>query len=295
MLRDMYTPRFVLLSAIALIGFSSNGLAQDNPIKPFEMGALPIEVDESSGLAMATETSLWTHNDRGGKAEFYEVDVRGELLRTVKLTGVDAVDMEDMAIDQEGEVLYFADTGNNKQDRDELQIFIVNLNEIRDDAVKPGVITFDLPDKGLDSECHYDFEAMVFHNDKLYLFSKDRCDEADNSLMLYSLDTEAGEQEANFEGEFFWDDPEEVIKITSADITPDGKKLVLLSKDALHFFYAYSKDSFFDGAYHFQEIEKGKKEAVAHMTDCELFITEESTKGKAGKIWKLNVCKLKFY
>ncbi|NNC83287.1 MAG: hypothetical protein HKN79_06895 [Flavobacteriales bacterium] len=260
-------------------------------VQPIEMGTLPMEVDESSGLAAASVTSLWTLNDHGGKAEIYEIDIRGELVRTVKLIGVEPEDMEDMAQDEQGN-LYLADTGNNKQKRDRLSIYKLNVADITGDSVRPEVIEFVLPDDGLNSECHYDFEAMTWSRNKLYIFSKDRCDEKDNSLMLYSLPDAAGLHTADFIGEFFWEDPDLNIKITSADIGVDGRKLALLSNDALHFFFAYKKDEFFDGAYRYFPLKKSRKEALIHMTECDLYISEESSKGKKGRLWKLNLCNI---
>ena len=267
--------------------------AQNENVRPIEMGKLPIQVDESSGLAAASETTLWTHNDHGGKAEIYEIDNRGELVRTIKLGGILPKDMEDMAQDDDGN-LYLADTGNNDQKRNKLKVYKFNVADIKNDSVYPETIEFLLPDKGLESKCHFDFEAMTWSNGKLYLFTKDRCDKKDNSLILYSIPDQEGMYTAEHKGEFFWEDPDNNIKITGADISYDGKKLALLSNDAVHFFFAYKKDHFFNGAYRYLPLDKSRKEAIVHLNDCDLYITEESSKGKEARIWKLNLCALKF-
>ena len=64
-----------------------------------EMGTLPGRINESSGLAIASEHSMWTHND-GKKAEFFEVDIHGDLLRTVKIRGVEPIDIEELGQDE---------------------------------------------------------------------------------------------------------------------------------------------------------------------------------------------------
>lgn len=258
-----------------------------------DMGELPARIDESSGLAIAGEHSMWTQNDRGSAAEFFEVDIHGDLIRVVKMVGVNPVDMEDLGQDETG-VLYFADTGNNKKDRTSLKIYVVDPKNIEVGRVDAATIEFTLPDNGLQSDCHYDFEAIVVSQGEVFLFSKDRCDKKDNNLMYYTVPAVPGSYEAEFRGEFFWDDPEKLIKITSADISTDGKKLVLLSKDALHFFFAYRKNEFFDGAYRYLKLDKSKKEAVVHLNDCDLYITEEAKKNEPAHMYKLNLCKLKF-
>lgn len=257
------------------------------------MGVLPMEVDESSGLAVASDKSLWSHNDRGGKAEIYEVETRGELIRTVRLLGIEPVDMEDMAQDNDGNI-YIADTGNNGGERESLRVYSFNAADIVNDTVRPLISEFTLPDKGLEDKCHYDIESMVLSRGKLFFFTKDRCDKKDNSLMIYSIPAGPGEYVANKEGEFFWEDEFRNIKVTGADISPDGKKLVLLTNDAVHFFFGYSRSEFFNGSYRYIPIEKSKKEAVVHLDDCDLYISEESTKGAKAKLWKLNLCSISF-
>ncbi len=268
-------------------------MAAQQMVKPIEMGTLPLQVDESSGLAAASETSLWTHNDRGGKAEIFEVEVRGELIRKVRLLGVEPRDMEDMAQDNDGN-LYIADTGNNGKDRLKLRVYSFNVADIVNDTVRPAVTEFVLPDRGLEDKCHYDIEAITCSRGRLFFFTKDRCDKKDNNLMIYSIPKETGLYTAKKEGEFFWEDPDKNIKVTGADISPDGKKLVLLTNDALHFFFGYSRSEFFNGSYRFIPLDKSKKEAVVHLDDCDLFISEESSKGVPGRLWKLNLCNIDF-
>jgi hypothetical protein len=258
-----------------------------------EMCVLPTVIDESSGLAIAGERSLWTHNDRGGKAEIYEFDVRGDLIRTVELKDIAVTDMEDMAMDEEG-VLFIGDFGNNNRDRLKLSILRVDPRYIEDNQVRPEVIEFLLPDNGLNSKCHYDIEAMIWNKGRLTMFTKDRCDENNNHLVVYSVPDEPGHYTAAKVGEFYWEEPDKCIKITGADLSPDGKKLVLLSKDALHFFFGYNRDEYFNGSYRYIDLPNRKREGLVHSGDCDLFISEEAHKGEKAKLWKLNLCSIGF-
>lgn len=280
----------VLLLACILISVFSCAQNDDHLVK---MGTLPKKIDESSGLAAASESSLWTHNDSGAKAEIYEIGLQGELIRTLELLGVNPIDMEDMSQDESGNI-YIADTGNNDKDRLKLMVYKFNVADIDNNTVEPEILEFVLPDRGLESDCHFDFEAMTWSKDKLYLFTKDRCDKKDNKLILYSIPDQKGKYTAEKLGDFFWDDPEKNIKITAADISLDGKKLVLLSKDGIHFFLGYRKNEFFNGAYRFLPIKKSMKEGVVHMTDCDLYISEEARKDEKARIWKVDLCSLQF-
>jgi hypothetical protein len=282
---------FLLL--IAILALTSCVMQAQDHTKLEKMGKLPKRIDESSGLAIAGKHSLWTHNDSGSKAEFYEIDIHGDLLRVVQLDGVKPVDIEDLGQDEDG-VLYFADTGNNKKERKSLKIYIVDPKEIESGRVEASTIEFILPAAGLQSECHYDFEAIVVSQGLVYLFSKDRCNEKNNSLHYFTVPADTGKFVADYQGEFFWNDPNQAIQITSADISTDGRKLVLLSKDALHIFYDYRKDKFFRGAYLYVPIKKSQREAIAHLNECEIYITEEAKKNEPAFIYRLNLCKVKF-
>lgn len=284
--------KIVLVLSCSIFILSSSLFAQQQ-IDLLEMGDLPVEIDESSGLAVAGEQSLWTHNDRGGEPELFEIDLRGKLIRTVQLTDILTSDMEDMTQDDEG-LIYIADTGNNKKDRYKLQVLKVDPRMIHDNKVRPEVIEFLLPDNGLQSECHYDIEAIIWDDGNLVMFTKDRCKKLDNHMVIYSVPDVPGHYTAVKLGEFFWEEPEKSIVITGADLSPDGKKLVLLSNDALHFFFAYKKNEYFNGSYRYIPLEKSKKEALVHLDNCDLYITEESKEKNKGKLWKLNLCSIGF-
>ncbi len=300
MSKSHYSKKHLVTALFAVFSLCV-GCAQQN-FNFVEMGVMPPEVNESSGLAVASETSFWTHNDRGGKAEIYEIDFRGELVRTVELRGAGSVDYEDMTQDNDGN-LYLGDFGNNKKDRLKMTIYKIATAKIKVEAVKgqepvfyiePEAIEFILPYEDMNSECHYDIEAMVWHDNKLTMFSKDRCDKVNNYMHIYSVPDSPGNHTANRDGIFNWEDRERVIKITSADLSWDGDKLVLLSKDAVHIFFGYKKDRWFQGSYRYIPMEKSKKEAACHLGDCDLYITEESKKDTPGKIIKLNMCGVEY-
>ena len=98
-----------------------------------ELGPLPPELREASGLAMSRTQPgvIWAHNDSGDKPVLYAVDQKGTLLAKVAVLDAEATDWEDIAggpCPEDGATshcLYIADTGNNSRAREVLTIYVV--------------------------------------------------------------------------------------------------------------------------------------------------------------------------
>lgn len=86
-------------------------------------------IDESSGLARSYRFPgrYYTHNDSGDSARFWRFDEAGKCEGPFHLSGVEAVDWEDMASVQiEGKnYLYFGDIGDNAEKRTSIQVLRV--------------------------------------------------------------------------------------------------------------------------------------------------------------------------
>lgn len=82
-----------------------------------ELGALPKEVNEASGLAASRVNPgvLYAHNDSGGGPRFYAISETGVLLATINLPGVAMDDTEDVAVGPcpTGSCVYLGDVGDN--------------------------------------------------------------------------------------------------------------------------------------------------------------------------------------
>jgi hypothetical protein len=99
-----------------------------------ELGPLPSELRESSGLAVSRTQPgvLWSHNDSGDAPTLYAIDLKGRVLARAAVTDAVARDWEDIAMgtcpweEPSGrQCLYVADTGNNDRSRDVLTVFVV--------------------------------------------------------------------------------------------------------------------------------------------------------------------------
>ncbi len=83
-------------------------------------------LSEISGCAVSARNRgvIWVHNDSGDKANLYAIRLSdGELLATLRLSGVDARDWEDMAV-RDGR-LFVGDIGDNGGSRSSVSILSV--------------------------------------------------------------------------------------------------------------------------------------------------------------------------
>src|SRR5688572_15457111 len=203
------------------------------------LGQLPSAVTESSGLEQADEADAYfTHNDHGtlgAPASIFKVSETGKLLKTYQVTGAENQDWEDLTRDSNGN-LYIADTGNNSGKREELRIFKVSAtNPTQAQAIsfsyadKPEKNNSKKGKKGKKQAAAYDSEAIFWAGGDLYLVTKDRNNSGE--ARLYRVPDSPGSHTATFVASKSIND-----KITSADLSPDGNKLALMSLGKIYLF-----------------------------------------------------------
>lgn len=95
--------------------------------KPTAFGKLgSTELEETSGLAVSSLNPdvYWAHNDSGDVARAFAISKDGKLLTTMTFDSAEPRDIEDMAIEDDGEksYLYFGDIGDNDVVRTSLTI-----------------------------------------------------------------------------------------------------------------------------------------------------------------------------
>jgi uncharacterized protein YjiK len=236
-----------------------------------KIGQMTSPVEESSGIENTDEPDVYlTHNDAGGKAALYKINGQGKVLAIIPIPGAKNSDWEDLTRDTKG-YLYIGDFGNNENHRRDLRIYKVRMDnfsqveEIRfryDDQEKFP------PAKG---KQNFDSESFFWHEGKLYLITKDRGDKS--TANMYEVTDQPGEHVARKVDAW-----QTGSKITSADITPDGKRLALLSNKKLHLFNVSSsgKPSFFEGKHASISLkETGQAEGVVFLDSDTVLITDE--------------------
>lgn len=242
-----------------------------------KIAKLPLQITESSGLALAADQkSVWTHNDGGSPAELFRVTLEGDLEEIRRFSNLKNYDWEELAQDRAGR-LFIGDFGNNQNNRRDLAIYI-----IKEDASEKELetITFRY---GLQTEYpesrkkrHFDCEAFFYHQDTLYLFSKNTGSKP-RYTYLYKIPARAGDYTLY---------PSDSIRlnetITAADIAPDGKQFALLSYGKIFLFDIYHDNISFSLPAGCLRFYKGQTEAILYSKEGNLLITNE--KGKMFRV-----------
>lgn len=274
---------------------SSNNTYSVNPINLSIIGQLPSVIYESSGIAITSSDMFWTHNDDDISNRLFSCDYSGQLLRTITISNVTRTDWEDLAIDDQKRI-YIDDAGNNDNNRTNLAIYrIPNPDTITSDEVEAEIINFSFEDQSSfpppPQFANFDIEAMIWFEDSLYLFTKDRSSPFSGYTKLYQLSAEPGTHVAKLIDSFYLGFTFASAMVTSADINFEDGTLALLTKERLFLFKNYPEKRFFDGEVTvcpFNPVP-GQVEAIAFNSSSSLIMTEEGTFENPGKIYNISL------
>jgi len=183
-------------------------------------------VHESSGLALAGQPeTFYTFGDDGNPPIIFKVDDTGKLLETIRLPHAVNHDWESISRDNKGNY-FIADAGNNNSDRRNLVIY--RFRPENPDQVGP--ITFSYPDQKdfppKKKERNFDCEATVWHQGKIYLFTKDRGQQATSKV--YSVPDRPGTYKADLVTKLAISG-----EVTDANLSPNGRRLVLMGREEM--------------------------------------------------------------
>jgi hypothetical protein len=240
---------------------------------------------ENSGIVRSRTQSdvFWMHNDSGDEPRIYPVHRDGSVYRSVReprtpgvlIGGAINVDWEDITVDNQGQVIV-ADFGNNPNNRRDLVLYY--LNEPDATAERTGLkksIFFRYPDQtefpAGSEDFNYDAEAVFAVGDVVHVLTKHR---SDTFSTLYRLDdpkphvTNVLTRLASFDSGG---------RVTGADASPDGRRLVVITYERIWLFERDSLDSsFFEGRVLTRAYKAGDVEAVCFADDQTLILGDES-------------------
>ena len=130
------------------------------------------DIDEASGLVVSRRDPqrLWLHNDSGGAAALFSVDVRGRGMQRLALDGIRNIDWEDLAIfdTAHGPRLLVADVGDNNAVRPAVQLHLLDEPVDTETAVTVQTLTITYADGPRDVEA----VAVDSAEQQAYLLSK---------------------------------------------------------------------------------------------------------------------------
>jgi hypothetical protein len=281
---------FLLGISVALLACQQQS---NNDLK--ELYSLPKKLKEVSGITYFPKNNLlYTLEDSGNKNAIYALNSDGKLAKTITITNATNVDWEDITKDKNDNI-YIGDFGNNDNERKDLCIYKVAKNELNKDmAVAEYKVSFSYPEQTefppKKKELFYDVEGFFEHENYFYLFTKNRSKNFDGTVFIYKILNAPGTQKATRIGEFKTCDNYNHCVLTSATISPDGKKVVLLSHDKIVLFKDFKGDLFHKGTQteiklnHFSQ-----KEAIVFKDNSTLLIADEKTNKVGGNVYEFKL------
>lgn len=291
----------LLISAYLILIF---GCVKDNALeKPPQINdfftkplvRLPSDLYESSGLAITTAGKFWSHNDAGNENKLYCFNTSGDLLRTLTISNVTNNDWEDLAMDNQKRI-YINDAGNNNNSRTNLAIYrIPDPEKFVQNTVNAEVISFSFEDQTAfpppSNDRNFDVEAIIWHNDSIFMFTKDRSSPFTGYTKMYKIPAVPGNHIARLAGRLYLGNTVESARVTAADIHPETGKLVLLVNQRLIVISNYPGNRFFDGQitnYTFAN-PPGQAEAIVFASKTLLYMTEEGAGSTTGYLYEINL------
>jgi len=274
LVRDHLFPVLVFLHALLAGRPPDDGhgrFARQRHYRVARLARLPAPIRESSGLAPGDSAGLvWTHGDGGTPATLYQASLAGRLHSVLPLTPLVNHDWEELARDPAGR-FYVGDFGNNRNDRRDLAIYRVAVGA----AGRPQVdtIAFRYSDQAAfpppPPRRHFDCEAMLFYNDSLHLFTKDRSQL--HRTRYYVVPARPGRHVAVLR-----DSLRLRTLVTGAARSPDGRRVALLGYGGLFLFDGPPGAQLFRQPKTFRRLPTtGQAEAVVFLTGQQLLIGNE--------------------
>lgn len=256
---------------------------------------LPKKIKEASAVQVTNQSNLiWTLEDSGNKPQLYALNKKGKIKNTLSVTNAKNIDWEDLTSDKEGN-LYIGDFGNNQNVRQDLCIYKISKDSLSNTHTESSEkITFYFPEQKSfppkKSELWYDVEAFFISNNQFYLFTKNRSKGFDGTTFLYRVPNQEGNHKAELLGSYKTCAIFKYCAITSADISPDGKKVALLSNNKVWISEQFPEDRFLEGK--MKEIDlyhASQKEGICFINDSTLIITDEVKKDSGGYLYELHL------
>jgi hypothetical protein len=241
---------------------------------------LPEKLKENSGIVSYSKGTAWFIEDAGNSDNIYKIDFKGKLIQQFDVKNAKNIDWEDLTKDSKGN-LYIGDFGNNSNTRKNLSILKLPNPELEKGAkINAKTIRFSYPEQKefppKKGELLYDAEAFFHFDNYLYIFTKNRTDPFTGETLIYQIPDTPGTYEAKLLGKldicYDWD----ICRITSAAISPDGKKVVLLSNGKIWLITNFSMDTLSEGT--IEKIDLGIRtqlESVCFTSNNSLLLSDE--------------------
>lgn len=259
----------------------------------------PHELKEVSGIQKSQKSDLiYTIEDSGNENRIYALDLNGAIKQSILIADLKNNDWEDLTTDTKGN-LYIGDFGNNNNTRKNLAIYQVASSALDSTTANSSYkVSFyypeqtDFPPKK--KEYFYDCESFFEYNNNFYLFTKNRSKRFDGTTLMYKVPNVPGNHKAVLMGKFKTCGTYSTCAITSAALSPDAKKMVLLSHNKIWLFEEFTGDAFFDGKVSALNLaDYTQKEGLCFKDNATIYISDEKTKNIGGNLYQYKIEDLK--
>ncbi|MTI38307.1 hypothetical protein [Fulvivirga lutimaris] len=243
---------------------------------------LPTALKNISGLELDSENNFWGVNNTGAPVIF-RFDTLGNINQFVRVSLAANYSWQDLTIDEKGN-FYIGDVGNKTGSRKNLQIYKVNILDERINRVNAEVITLTLPKYN-----GSDFESILWHKGYVHLFSNSA---GNDYLYHFKVPDSPGNHKAELIDSLYIQKVKgRDNKITSSDLSKDGKTLYLLGADKVLAFSDFTLDYFLLGTKSEIDLDQySQKRALSINTNGDLFFSDAELTGfNGGFLYRLKV------
>lgn len=257
---------------------------------------LPKKIKEASACEISKASPLiWTIEDSHNENILFGFNEKGELIKQIRISNVENNDWEDLTSDDEGNI-YIGDFGNNNNERQNLAIYKINASDLsKDEAKAESIVQFYYPEQTefppKKKDRIFDVESFFIHNNKFYLFTKNRSSKFDGTTVLYEIDNNSTQKlPAKKIGSFVTCEHFNHCAVTSADISPNKDKVAILSSDKVWIFTNWKGNNFLSG--NVEKIELNhhtQKEGLCFKDENTVLMTDEGDKKITGNLYQLKL------
>jgi hypothetical protein len=260
--------------------------------------AFPKKLNEVSGITYIPESKLlWVIEDSGNANKIYGLNPKGKLEKSITIQNAENIDWEELTKDKEGN-LYIGDFGNNENKREDLCIYKIAKDSLLKSTTNASYkVSFEYPEQKKfppkKKNLLYDVESFFEFKNNFYLFTKNRSSKFDGTTFLYKVPNRAGSHQAKLLGEFKTGGSFENNAITSATISPDASKVLLLCHGKVWLFQNFTSDNFLSGEVsEFKLNHFSQKEAICFTDNSTLLIADEKDKNIGGFVYETTLQRL---
>ncbi len=255
----------------------------------------PKKLKEVSGITYDKATNtIWALEDKGNANVIYALNAEGKLLKKITLDNAVNTDWEDITKGKDG-AIYIGDFGNNNNIRTDLSIYRVDQKELKKSKARATYqIQFSYPEQTefppKKSKMMFDVEGFFEFKNHFYLFTKNRSKNFDGTSLIYKIVNKAGQQKAVLVGTFKTCSNYNHCAVTSAAISPDEKKIALLTHDKIILFENFKGDAFTQGKRRDIDLNHfSQKEALVFKDNQTVLIADEKADKIGGKVYELSL------